>query len=275
MRLVDLARRLTRRSASAGGEPISGGPPPVPRVLFLDDNPERARIFLDEVPHAVWVETAAACIARLAEPWDEVHLDHDLGGELFVDMARDDCGMAVVRWLCRERRPHLKAARFFIHSHNAMAAATMGLQLSAVGYLTELRPFGAPPLPPLPEDEPAPAPVAAGSALSRFLRRCRAALLRRPVPAGSDRSGIEPSGAATPPEELDLSWTKLTYRRAPGSTDTPPSDALDLSWTRGEFQRAADGPPVEPLDLTWAAPPPDNSPEPPDSTQPPAPDGSS
>ena len=34
-----------------------------------------------ENPEAVWVQTADDCIARLEEGWDEVHLDHDLGGE--------------------------------------------------------------------------------------------------------------------------------------------------------------------------------------------------
>ena len=50
-------------------------------ILFLDDDPERAEIFLADNPEAVWVQTAEECIARLAEAWDEVHLDHDLGGE--------------------------------------------------------------------------------------------------------------------------------------------------------------------------------------------------
>ena len=61
--------------------------PTVPRrILFLDDDPARAEIFLAENPEAVWVQTADECIARLEEDWDEVHLDHDLGGERFVDL---------------------------------------------------------------------------------------------------------------------------------------------------------------------------------------------
>lgn len=135
------------------GEPAPVGPPPI-RRLFLDDDPARAEAFLDAYPDAVWVSTAAECIARLAEPWDEVHLDHDLGGEQHVDVGRDDCGMAVVRWLAFEPRPHLRRARFFVHSHNGVAAMVMNLQLRGLGLRASAAPFGegrwrpAPPPPP-------------------------------------------------------------------------------------------------------------------------------
>ena len=126
--------------------PASRGRPR--RLLFLDDDPTRAAVFLAENPDAVWVQTAADCLARLAERWDEVHLDHDLGGEHFVDLSRVDCGMEVVRWLCLEPRPHLARTQFFIHSHNASAAMTMAMQMYVAGYRVEARPFGAPPPPP-------------------------------------------------------------------------------------------------------------------------------
>jgi hypothetical protein len=67
------------------------------RILFLEDDPARGVEILTNNPDAVWVETADECIRTLREPWDEVHLDHDLGGEHFVDFDRDDCGMAVIR----------------------------------------------------------------------------------------------------------------------------------------------------------------------------------
>ena len=92
------------------------------RILFLDDDPDRARAFLGRHPEAVWVQTAGECIARLAESWDQVHLDHDLGGEIFVDSSRDDCGMEVVRWLCSQPQEPLPNTWFFVHSHNAEAA---------------------------------------------------------------------------------------------------------------------------------------------------------
>jgi hypothetical protein len=113
------------------------------KILFLDDDPARAEIFLADHPEAVWVETVGACIARLQEEWDEVHLDHDLGGEQFVDLSRDDCGMEVVRWLCLEPRPHLRRTQFLVHSHNPMAGGMMAMQIRVAGFQVEHRPFGA------------------------------------------------------------------------------------------------------------------------------------
>jgi hypothetical protein len=114
-----------------------------PKVLFLDDDLDRGETFLADYPDAVWVRTAEECIDRLSESWDEVHLDHDLGGEVFVDYEREDCGMAVVRWLCDQPRPDLKKTRFFVHTHNLNAACLMALQLEAIGYDVQIRPFGA------------------------------------------------------------------------------------------------------------------------------------
>ncbi len=112
------------------------------RILFLDDDPDRARAFLGRHPRAVWVQTAAECIARLAENWYQVHLDHDLGGEIFVDSSRDDCGMEVVRWLCSQPQEPLPNTWFFVHSHNADAADLMVQSLLQHGYQAVYRPFG-------------------------------------------------------------------------------------------------------------------------------------
>ena len=52
---------------------------------------------------AIWVQTVAECLNCLEEPWDEIHLDHDLGGERRVEFEREDCGMAVIRWIVESR----------------------------------------------------------------------------------------------------------------------------------------------------------------------------
>lgn len=101
-----------------------------------------AEIFLKENPQATWVTTVAECLARLDQPWDEVHLDHDLGGKTFVDSQDQDCGMEVIRWLCKEPRAHLKDSRFFVHTHHAAAGLLMVLQMRGYGYKAEFRPFG-------------------------------------------------------------------------------------------------------------------------------------
>jgi hypothetical protein len=137
-------------STQARPEDPTAGPRPARRILFLDDDPARAEVFLADNPEAVWVQTAEECIAHLQEEWHEVHLDHDLGGERFVDLSREDCGMEVVRWLCLEPHPHLKPTRFLVHSHNPVAASMMVMQIHLAGFHVENRPFGvaasAPPL---------------------------------------------------------------------------------------------------------------------------------
>lgn len=117
-------------------------PDPALRILFLDDDPQRAEMFLVRYDHAVWVQTAADCIEQLARPWDQVHLDHDLGGEHYVDSSRPDCGMEVVRWLCTELREWLRETSFIIHSHNAEAGECMTRSLTETGYRASYRPFG-------------------------------------------------------------------------------------------------------------------------------------
>jgi hypothetical protein len=140
----------------------------VRRLLFLDDDPRRADAFLRDHPDAVWVTTVPECLGRLAEPWDEVHLDHDLGGKLYVDSTDADCGMEVIRWLCKEPRRHLRDALFFVHTHNATAGLLMVLQMRGGGYQAEFRPFGLDLKKLLARNEPGlrPAPAPAGAASS-------------------------------------------------------------------------------------------------------------
>ncbi len=152
--------------------PVDRGQPAAVRRLLLDDDPARAEEFLSVYPDAVWVATVAECIDRLAESWDEVHLDHDLGGEQHVDVARDDCGMAVVRWLAFEPRPHLRKARFVVHSHNGVAAYVMMLQLKGLGLTASASPFS--------EGRWKPAPPAEPSFWRRMIAKIQR--MRRPGP---------------------------------------------------------------------------------------------
>ncbi len=130
--LASLARRLF---------PKKPQPPPL-RVLFLDDDPRRAEIFLAEHPQAVWVQTVAECVSCLQESWDEVHLDHDLGGKQLVGVDEVDCGMEVIRWMCQEPREHLVPTLFFVHTHNLVAGLLMVMQMRSRGFKAEFRPFG-------------------------------------------------------------------------------------------------------------------------------------
>lgn len=124
-------------------EELTKPPQPGFQRLFLDDDPARAEAFLEKYPDARWVQNVTDCIAALTDTtWDEIHLDHDLAGEWFVDSERQDCGMEVVRWLTTEPRNHLMAAKFVVHSHNSNAAMTMVSQLGLAGYYVVEQPFG-------------------------------------------------------------------------------------------------------------------------------------
>ncbi len=116
--------------------------PHTPRILFWDDDPDRAAAFVATRQDAAWVQTVEQCLELLEKPWDEVHLDHDLGGEVLVDHERDDCGLAVVRWLCEEPRSHLRDTRFVIHTHNPNAACMMVLHPQVMGFNVQASPFG-------------------------------------------------------------------------------------------------------------------------------------
>lgn len=108
-------------------------------ILFLDDSQKRIKRFLTEHPHAHVVETAPDAIAALqARKWKKVYLDHDLGGEAWVDPKRPDTGSEVVRWVV-ENKPEVK--EFIVHSHNHLAAPFMARALIEAGYETSYIPF--------------------------------------------------------------------------------------------------------------------------------------
>lgn len=115
------------------------------KILFLDDSDERIRAakkhFRDD--ELTVVKTAPETINQLGydREWDLVMLDHDLGGEAFVDSGRIDCGMEVVRWIIR-RRPKIK--RIVIHSWNSPAAKGMVGTLRVAGYHVAYKPFSTP-----------------------------------------------------------------------------------------------------------------------------------
>jgi hypothetical protein len=213
------------------------------RILFLDDDPVRAQLFLNEQPEAVWVQTALDCIAKLVESWDEVHLDHDLGGEQFVDHSREDCGMEVVRWICLEPRPHLKATKFLVHSHNLQAATMMGLQLLSNGFRVDVRPFGSPPVEePVGEQGEEPDPLV--GPIKSFLQALARFFMKGPRRHGYSYEEYRRGGG--PPEQaepLDLSWVKRS--EIPRGREKPPQETpgLDLSWSKPRPPEEKPGPP--------------------------------
>jgi hypothetical protein len=110
-------------------------------ALFLDDNEERGVRFLSAFPAARWVKTAGEAIEHIKTGrYNEVFLDHDLGGEVYVDSGREDCGFEVVRWI-EQNKPRIDS--IVVHSHNNVAASQMVIALSRAGYNdVHFLPFG-------------------------------------------------------------------------------------------------------------------------------------
>lgn len=111
-------------------------------VLVLEDTPERMRYFKMYCPSLVHEETAKGCIEKLkeAEYIHELWLDHDLGGEMYVDSKREDCGMEVVRFL-EQNNLQQKIKNIYVHSHNNYENLRMHTALSNAGYSSMLYPF--------------------------------------------------------------------------------------------------------------------------------------
>lgn len=112
------------------------------KIIFLDDDHGRWRSFLAKVPAAYRAETAAECINMIRESpeIDWLFLDHDLGGETWVDSNREDCGMEVVRYLCDNPRI-ISIHNIVVHSHNVSAAKEMHDKLKDAFYNVKLIPF--------------------------------------------------------------------------------------------------------------------------------------
>ena len=121
------------------------------KILFLDDCPKRCAIFTLRFPEAVIVHTAGDCIECLKrEAWDEVHLDHDLGGTQMQNSDREDSGMEVIRFIeyvyymgddGSDNDCSVDVGKFIIHSWNHVAAPIMAMTLRRMEYEVEQRPF--------------------------------------------------------------------------------------------------------------------------------------
>jgi CheY-like chemotaxis protein len=100
------------------------------KILILEDNPERHKAFRHNLVGAVLkiVTTVEECIHALkTDMWDALFLDHDLGGEAFVDPSEKETGYHVAKWL--EDNPDRKPSTIIIHSLNYSGAARMKMCL--------------------------------------------------------------------------------------------------------------------------------------------------
>jgi CheY-like chemotaxis protein len=106
------------------------------KVLVLEDDPNRIRTFrfkFDPSFEVMYVTTAQGGIDLLGiHQFDAIFLDHDLGGEQFVDTENTNTGSEVVRWLRvhgTRNDPYL-----VIHSLNFPASKNMHADLLSAGF---------------------------------------------------------------------------------------------------------------------------------------------
>ena len=97
------------------------------RILILEDDPNRIEIFnknlvgAEEIYHTEFADVAKSKLEE--QNWDVLFLDHDLGGETYVNPENTNTGSEVARWLNQnpDRIPEL----VIIHSMNHEAAIGM------------------------------------------------------------------------------------------------------------------------------------------------------
>ena len=124
-------------------------------ILFLDDNPNRAanvyrRMNKKQRESTIWCQTVEETICTLKDysyRLEVVMLDHDLNGEMYVNTAREDCGMEVVRYLERLSRDEevkfkdFEKTEFIIHTYNRYAGMRMAQRLQKLGLKSRYQPL--------------------------------------------------------------------------------------------------------------------------------------
>jgi CheY-like chemotaxis protein len=106
------------------------------RILVLEDDPERHKYFrqLAIENDLTIVETSSECIILLYNhTYDCLFLDHDLGGQVYVNSDLPNTGYEVAKWL--EGHPERKPKNIIIHSLNGVGAQRMNQALPEALYI--------------------------------------------------------------------------------------------------------------------------------------------
>lgn len=93
-------------------------------IFILEDDPNRQKLFMRKfIGHeVVIVDNVTDAINELkAKPFDLIFLDHDLGGEIFVNSENENTGYQLAKWI-KEQDQILKNSTFIIHSLNPVGA---------------------------------------------------------------------------------------------------------------------------------------------------------
>ena len=100
------------------------------KILILEDSGERTKWFSDwfVAEEVIITNNAKVAIALLhSVEFDMVFLDHDLGGQTFIDSDDENCGYQVTKALPSTIN---RSTHVVIHSHNNAAAKRMVNSLS-------------------------------------------------------------------------------------------------------------------------------------------------
>lgn len=117
------------------------------KIFFLDDDESRHKKFRrakigNQIFAAYTADQAIDFFKSFEHKYEElaeIWLDHDLGGETFVDPSSKNCGSEVVRWIIRNKPPI--SCCIYIHSLNHEVAPSLVDNLRAAGYNAEWTPF--------------------------------------------------------------------------------------------------------------------------------------
>ena len=114
----------------------------VMKIFILEDNIERVKSFRkmfhpEQLVFTDKVEYAKDILKK--DTFDVLFLDHDLGGEIFVESNREDTGYELVKYIVENELQ--KKARICIHSHNPFGSEYMLKALEKANYTAFLKPF--------------------------------------------------------------------------------------------------------------------------------------
>ena len=99
-------------------------------ILVLEDNPERQKVFMKELSRNYQitivdtVELAKTLVKEAEKNQDQFHvifIDHDLGGEVYVDSREENTGYQFAVWLAENEID----SQFITHSLNLVGAGNI------------------------------------------------------------------------------------------------------------------------------------------------------
>jgi len=123
-----------------------------PKVLILDDDPQRHKVFREILPnclryHAYTATTAIKHLVESSGPFDLVCLDHDLGdfgqeGEILeFGNCEAGTGVEVAQYISLHLERELYPQKIIIHSQNPVGAKRMYDTLFPTGIQITVLPF--------------------------------------------------------------------------------------------------------------------------------------